>query len=372
MRKIFSCFLCVMVCFNISFAQNKNEKEIFYDGPYVLYRNENCIVYTINSSADPIVSTKRYPISMKAQNPVQVSFPANPSWDFSVSFHASLSIEPSEYRAPEKLFAISDIEGEFTNFRTILIANKIMDEQSNWIFGKGHMVICGDLFDRGDDVVPELWLIYKLEAEAKKAGGYVHTILGDHEIMNLSGDLRYLHEKYAATQKYLGMEYTNFYDAQTELGQWLRTKNIIEKIGDNLCMHAGLSREVIAQQLSLEKMNALCRPYYDKSQDKELLDKKNVRLYFDGRSKSQTSPFWYRGYFSKGDIASEAQVDSSLELYGCKRILVGHTIVPHIEALYGDKVIALDVNEHKQSPEAVLIENGKCYKVDVHGKKTLL
>ena len=36
-----------------------------------------------------------------------------------------------------------------------------MDEKYQWIFGKGHLVICGDLFDRGNDVAAELWLIYK-------------------------------------------------------------------------------------------------------------------------------------------------------------------------------------------------------------------
>ena len=63
-----------------------------------------------------------------------------------------------------------------------------MDSACHWTFGKGHLVICGDLFDRGNDVTAELWLLYKLEEEAKEKGGYVHTILGNHEIMNLSGD----------------------------------------------------------------------------------------------------------------------------------------------------------------------------------------
>ena len=61
------------------------------------------------------------------------------------------------------MLALSDIEGEFENFRALLIAGHMMDSLYHWTFGKGHLVICGDLFDRGRDVVAELWLLYKLE-----------------------------------------------------------------------------------------------------------------------------------------------------------------------------------------------------------------
>lgn len=124
-----------------------------------------------------------------------VTFSNHPDWNFTVSMKAKLEIEPSATKMPIKLFLISDVEGEFEGFRNLLISNNVMDENYNWTFGKGHMVICGDLFDRGNEVPECLWLIYKLEQGAKTKGGYVHTLLGNHDIMNLSGDLRYVQPK---------------------------------------------------------------------------------------------------------------------------------------------------------------------------------
>ncbi len=60
------------------------------------------------------------------------------------------------------MLAFSGIEGEFENFRGLLIAARVMDTLYNWTFGKTHLAICGDLFDRGRDVTAELWLQYKL------------------------------------------------------------------------------------------------------------------------------------------------------------------------------------------------------------------
>ena len=48
----------------------------------------------------------------------------------------------------------------------------------------------GDQLDRGDDERAILALLYRLEQEAQAAGGAVHVLLGNHEIMNAQGDLR--------------------------------------------------------------------------------------------------------------------------------------------------------------------------------------
>jgi hypothetical protein len=85
-----------------------------------------------------------------------------------------------------KLIAISDIEGNFMAFTETAAANGVIDTNFNWTFGEGHLVLTGDFFDRGTQVTEVLWLIYSLEEKAKDAGGYVHYILGNHEIMNLS------------------------------------------------------------------------------------------------------------------------------------------------------------------------------------------
>jgi hypothetical protein len=117
-----------------------------------------------------------------------------------------------------------------------------MDSAYNWIFGDGHLVLTGDFFDRGDQVTEVLWLIYSLEDKAKAVGGYVHFVLGNHEIMNLSGDLRYLHPKYVQNTVLLNEDYMgSLYGESSEIGRWLRTKNIVEKVGTILFAHAGIS-----------------------------------------------------------------------------------------------------------------------------------
>ena len=129
-----------------------------------------------------------------------------PGKTFSVTVKGYYDLEPSTFPQPEKLIAFSDIEGEFDPLRLLLQKNKVIDEQFNWIFGKGHVIFAGDMFDRGEQVTECLWLMYSLEEKAKAAGGYVHFILGNHEIMNLSGDHRYARPKYAENSKKIGFK----------------------------------------------------------------------------------------------------------------------------------------------------------------------
>ncbi|MDR6132571.1 metallophosphoesterase [Chryseobacterium sp. SORGH_AS_1175] len=270
--------IAMLICSVAGFGQE------LYDGPYVSYeggRAWNRSVTNGVASRNEIKGGK-----------VQVHF-ADPKLNFSVSLKKSLQNEPSVFEQPAKMFVVSDIEGEFNGFRNLLIANKVIDEQYNWMYGKGHLVICGDLFDRGPAVTETMWLIYRLEGLAKKAGGYVHTILGNHDIMNLSGDLRYVHSKYPESAKLMGVDYMALFDQNSELGRWLRTKNTIEKIGDNLCMHAGVSPVINELGYSVEQINTLCRPFYDRVKVLQGVGDPKIDPFFMGKS----SLFWYRGYF---------------------------------------------------------------------------
>ena len=68
----------------------------------------------------------------------------------------------------------------------------LVDDEVHWAGGKAHFVQTGDLLDRGTDTRQVLDLMMRLEKEAKKAGGRVHALLGNHEVMNMLGDLRYV------------------------------------------------------------------------------------------------------------------------------------------------------------------------------------
>jgi hypothetical protein len=258
---------------------------------------------------------------------------------------------------------VSDIEGQYDILKQLLIAAGIVDNKLNWVFGKGHLVICGDVFDRGDKVTECLWLIYSLEEKAKAAGGYVHYVLGNHEIMNLTNDLRYLNAKYTDLAKQKAVSYTAFYNNQTELGLWLRTKNIMEKIGDVLFLHGGVSPYINELGQPIHLINGLTRPYYDSMEDSippvaELL-------------LGDFGPLWYRGYFNS-PLANMGQVDSTLQLFQARKIVVGHTPVQRITSFFSGKVINVDVPHAKGASEGLLIENRKYYRLTLNGTKTLL
>jgi len=332
------------------------------DGPYVLYRGDTIV---LSSVVRGTAIRNVYPLTKKGELEVPVCFAAQPEWDFKVKLRQEVVTEPSDFAQPEKLFFVSDVEGEFAGFRRLLLAAGVMDEKYNWTFGKGHVVLCGDLFDRGEQVPETIWLIYKLEALAKSAGGYVHTILGNHDIMNLSGDLRYVQPKYFQSAKLMGLDYLSIFGVDSELGRWLRSKNTIEKIGDNLCAHAGIAPQLNRLGMSLQQINDKCRPYYDKARSTIEAAGEDVSIFFSG----STSAFWYRGYFHEPK-ATEAEVDETLRLYGVKRIVVGHTIVPgNVGFYYGGKVLGLDVNAHQGDHQGALFETGKWYKIYEHGDR---
>ncbi|WP_152620413.1 metallophosphoesterase, partial [Pedobacter lusitanus] len=340
------------------------------DGPYVLYQKDKIEVRSIvleNGARKAVVQT--FPARKKSSVPVKLQFSNHPDWNFSVKLQPVLENEPAEFRQPDRIFALSDIEGEFEAFRALLIANKVIDKHYNWIFGKGHVVICGDLFDRGKEVPATIWLLYKLEQDAKAKGGYLHTILGNHDIMNLSGDLRYVVPEYFENARLMGLDYKALYAQNTELGRWLRSKNLIEKIGDNLCLHAGVAPVINTLNMNVSELNSKCRPYYDKAKQVKQLTDSVVRKLFDG---TRSSLFWYRGYFIEPK-ATEAEVDQTLSLYKVKRIIVGHTITQtNVGAYYNGKVLGIDVDQHNGKHEGALYENGTWYKTGLTESREVL
>lgn len=214
-----------------------------------------------------------------------------------------------------------------------------------------------------------LWLIYSLEEKAKVAGGYVHFILGNHEIMNLNGDARYLHKKYRINTSLVKLSYQKLYNEDSELGRWLRTKNIIEKIGDLLFVHGGINRELNNLNVSIDQINRLSRPYYAND---SLAVKSSDQVVLSVYGKS-TSPFWDRGYYRSSGRTEESVVDSTLAKFQVSKIVTGHTIVANqISVHYNGKVINTDTKHAKGESEALLIEGNNYYSVNGEGKREKL
>lgn len=334
------------------------------DGPHLFYKGDTLITKQI-VKIDTALLVKTDTFLNGAKNKIEIActFSGDAILNFTTRLKDSLLIEPTEYPSPGRILAISDLEGEFVAFRALLIKSRVIDDAYNWIFGDGHLVLVGDFFDRGLHVTECLWLIYDLEQKAKEAGGYVHFILGNHEIMNMSGNLRYVRNKYIENTYLLRENYKKWYTPDTELGRWLQTKNIVEKIGDVLFLHGGISEEVSNLNLSLPEINNICRPYYFTADSARKSDDIRLKQLFD----LQNSPFWFRDYIK--EKVSPQQVDQVLAQYQVSKIVVGHSIVPTINSFYAAKVIGIDTKHGEGVNEALLIENSNFYKVNLTGNK---
>jgi len=336
------------------------------DGPYVLYKNDRVFAkYIMNNHGSKQVRSDSVALPGKGSLSLHVATD-EPGKTFSVRIKKKLQAEKSEYRKAGKQMAISDIEGNFKPFRKLLQANGVINANYNWTFGDGHLVLTGDFFDRGSEVTEVLWLIYSLEDKAKASGGYVHFILGNHEIMNMSGDLRYVQSKYKENAVLLDERYEDLYGENSELGRWLRTKNIIEKIGNIIYAHGGISGEINRMDLSITGINELSRPFYpDSSFTYE--NKKLDTIFGD------YGPFWYRGYYKENPVVSPQQIDSTMSKFNIRHIVTGHTVVADtISRWHKGIVFNTDVHHAGGKSEALLMQDGKFYRVNSSGERYLL
>ncbi len=243
-----------------------------------------------------------------------------------------------------------------------------------WSYGNNQLAVIGDIFDRGYDVLPLLWLMYKLEQEAADAGGAAVLLLGNHEGMVLAGDVRYTRGKYLETARQLGMEnYRQLFSPDTELGRWLATRNTMLRIGRNLFVHAGLSARLLERDLEMDTLNArMSEGLYRTSKER----REDPTLEFLYRS---AGPVWYRGMVctdEKYDPLTPEQTDALLRRYDADRLLVGHTIFPDISTFHDGRVIAVNVqnelNRRKNRGRAVLIEGSRISVVGNRGVKRVL
>jgi calcineurin-like phosphoesterase family protein len=110
---------------------------------------------------------------------------------------------------PESVVAIADVHGDFDDFVAILRRSGLIDKQNHWAGGRTTFVQTGDLLDRGPKPREVMDLMMALEKEALPAGGRVVSLLGNHEMMNIMGDLRYV----------VPVNYASFVDGNSEQRQ---------------------------------------------------------------------------------------------------------------------------------------------------------
>lgn len=343
------------------------------DGPYVLRNNagswEAVSVERVGSEdrKQTVPLARDASVTVKAVGAV----PA-----FKVRLREPAKPPPDEIRvaATSPMFVLADTHGEYEILVSMLQKHGVLGKKLEWEFARGHLVLLGDVFDRGPNQTEILWLIYKLEAEAARAGGGVHLVLGNHEAMVMMGDLRYLHPKYLQTTRILGVDaYSRLFDTTSVLGQWLRTMPTVLKINELLCVHAGISRALAESQMSLGEINSGVRAVLGGSHGDAWPARDSLLM-------GNLGPLWYRGYFAEQTsfpTASAGDVDRVLDIFGAHRILIGHTIVPAVTPLYGGKVIAVQVPPRRDESgqpefEGLLIERGELWRVKLDGSRAAL
>lgn len=296
------------------------------DGPYVFYNGDKIEVQEVTSTG--LVSNT---YTSKSEVQLTCSLP-HMKKSFSFPLKSSISTEPSEYsRTPSKFLTISDFDGHIEAFTMLLKGEGIIDDDFNWIYEDGHLIITGDLFDRGFHVTECMWLLYKLESEAEAAGGKVHLVIGNHEMFNMTDDWRYVEVKYFNSAQLMGKRMSELHDSSTELGRWLRSKNIMERIGDYAFVHGGLSPEVSSLNLTYDEINNYGRMEMNGtcSGDKCEMVTGSYGVY------------WYRG-MAREELTQQ-QVDDILDGFDVKRVIMGHTKGSTARSLYNGRVLAIDM-----------------------------
>jgi hypothetical protein len=308
-----------------------------------------------------------------------------------------------------KIVAIGDLHGDYQAYLEIVEAAGLSDADAHWLGGKTIMVQMGDVPDRGPGTLDIIHHLMKLEKAAAKAGGQVVALVGNHEEMNMTGDLRYTTPaEFAAfadknsEARRLHIydlnhgEITGFYRAKDpkiseaevlddwikatplgkvehdfawsprgEIGKWVIGHQAIAKINGVLFVHGGISVETAAHPI--QEINAQVR--------KELIKppRKGYSILTD-----EFGPLWYRGNVRRepqpaatGDAATpppepprpsiEEELAIVLKAYDARRLVVAHTPdLNGIEAVDGGRLIRVDtgITSYYGGPHSYLVIEG--------------
>lgn len=280
----------------------------------------------------------------------------------------------------ERVVAVGDVHGGYDRFVAILREAGVIDADNRWAAGRAVFVQTGDVVDRGPDSRRAIDLLQRLEGEAERAGGAVHALLGNHEVMRL---MRLLHdvsaEEYAAfrtpdseelreryfeilvqaerdraktegrrfderafRKEFLDAIPLGFVEMQIAFeetgpyGQWLRSNDTMARVNGVVFVHGGISRNVAPR--GCDAINAGVRA--------ELRQRLSVSdPGIDATlSAGPNGPLWYRGLALDDSGVTAADVDAVLAALGAEAIVIGHTVAPRLQIRprFNDRVVQID------------------------------
>ena len=272
---------------------------------------------------------------------------------------------PTRYPAAERIVAVGDLHGDLATTRSALRLAGVIDDEDRWAGGTTALVQTGDQLDRGDDEAEILDLLDRLAGQARAAGGAVHVLNGNHELMNVEQDLRYV-----TLGGFLDFLPTPVADPETVAPQLvvdavherlkavkpgrpfamrLADRNVVVMVGDTVFVHGGVVPRVA--EYGIERLNQEARDWVraDRRYPPEIL------LASDG-------PVWSRHYSDDPDAEDCRLLEETLEALGARRMVVGHTVQEEgINPACGDMVWRIDVGlarHYGGSPAVLEIADG--------------
>lgn len=305
---------------------------------------------------------------------------------------ACLLSAQDRYTGVERIVAIGDVHGDWNQFTGALRSAGLIDKKNKWIGGKTHFVQTGDVPDRGPETRKILDLLMDLQKQAAKAGGKVHCLIGNHDAMNVYGDLRYVtNEEYASfrssdaealleaafeqelpllqkaaldkgqtvsdaelksewmkTHPQGWVEHRFAFGPKGKYGKWIRENDAMVIVNGYLFVHAGISPKYASRKHT--ELNETIRG--------ELADFSRLE---GGVAMDALGPLWYRGLARDPEAGLAAHVDAVLQFHGVEAIVIGHTVTAGaILPRFGGKVLMIDVGLSKVygGPQAALVIEG--------------
>jgi hypothetical protein len=269
------------------------------------------------------------------------------------------------YSGVKRVVAIGDVHGDYEKFVAVLHLCQLTRTdggQERWSGGATHLVQTGDVLDRGPDSKKVMDTLMRLEGQAQQAGGRVHALIGNHEFMVASGDLRYVSDgellafgegprttpipqplTVPAPRLAAAFSPTGTY------GKWFQTHNAIVRVNDTLFMHGGLSEKYVNRDIA--QLNDFVRA--------ELRGERDAKT---GVGADPEGPLWYRGLAEPMQPQLlEAFLQKMATAQKARRIVMGHTIQERgITLRAGDRLALIDVGMSKftinGAPSCLVIE----------------
>lgn len=261
--------------------------------------------------------------------PAQTEKPAPTSTVASGLVALSASRAKLEFKrreAPAKVFAIGDLHGDLQATKRVFRVAGVVDPNDAWVGGNSVVVQTGDVLDRGNEERPLLEWLERVAQAAEAAGGALHRINGNHEIMNVAGDLRYVtpggftaFAEYAngpipASMSDAPQAHRGRLAAFLPGGYWakrLAKYPVVLQVNDTVFAHGGLTPKHL--DYGLEQMNVEVAAWMRGSRP------------LPKALQSDDTPFWDRTYGESVSDSDCRMLERVLAQLSAKRLVIGHT-----------------------------------------------